>query len=113
MLSVFPDFRSHSVPDHAQCCNHQYNTDGQADPCRTYKACNDVGDEGYCRHGDGVGKLGGHMVHMVGLCSGACHNGSVGNRGAVVTAYRTGHTGRDYGTGRLTCCVGMFCAYEP
>ncbi len=35
------------------------------------------------------------MVHMFTLCASACHNGSVRNGRAVVTANGTCHTGRD------------------
>lgn len=43
--------------------------------------------------GDGIGQLGGHMIHMVALSAGRGHDGGVGDGGAVVAANRTSHTG--------------------
>ena len=51
-----------------------------------------ISDKGYhCCH-NGIRQLGGYMVYMIAL--GACgrHDGSIGNRRAVVTAYSTSHT---------------------
>ena len=54
-----------------------------------------IGQEGDDGAGDGVGQLGGNMVHMVALSTGRGHDGGIGDGGAVVTAHRAGHAGGD------------------
>ena len=79
--------------DNCQSCDHQHDCDGQADPCIANEAGNDVGYEGYRCGGQGVGQLSGYVYNVVALAAGRCHDGGVGDGGAVVTAYSTGHAG--------------------
>ena len=84
--------RAHT--DHAE--HHQLYGNGnsqqdqrgeQAAVCAKESLCNARDDVAHCRAGsrrNGVGQLGGHMVHMAAVGTGGCHDGGVRDGGAPV-----------------------------
>ena len=68
-------------------------SEGQGDQSALGKAGHKVTHKRDQRGSGGVGQLGGHMVHMIALRPGRGHNGSVRDRGAVVSADRSRHAG--------------------
>ena len=59
------------------------------------QAGDDVADRRDGGHGDGIGQLGGHMVHMAAMGARRGHDGGIGDGGAVVAADRAGQARRD------------------
>ena len=71
---------------HEQCTHGQHRAEHKADHRVLHEAREDVRHEAQRRHGDGVWQLRCDMVEVVGLRAGRCHDGRVGDGGAVVAA---------------------------
>lgn len=58
---------------------HQHQGDGQGDIRLGDEAGDEIAHKAHRRHGDGVGQLGGDVVHVVTLSAGGGHDGGVGD----------------------------------
>ena len=74
---------------------HEYDAHRQGDEGGLHETGHNISDKGDDRTGDGVGKLRGHVVHVVALSAGRGHDGGVGDGGAVVAAHSARHAGGD------------------
>lgn len=86
-----------------QSAYRERNSDGQHDKCVLNKSRKDKRDEGDSRNRYSVGKLGGNVVYVIAVRARARHNGSIGDGGAMVSAYSAREAGGDADNIKLGC----------
>ena len=96
--------------DDQQGEEHHNERYGQDDPCVLNKAGKDVAYKGYACAGQCIGQLGVHMVDVVTLAAGGCHDGGIGDGGTMVTADSAGQTGGNGNHHQLT--AGEHAAHD-